>query len=256
MNSCRKPRFERIGDIAIIPADFPPGTSLMEYASAIRSCDPAVRLVVAKVSRVRGTDRTASLITVSGHGGTVTIHREFGFSYRLDVEKAFFNPRLASERNRVAGLVRPGERVLVPFAGVGPFAIPAAARGATVLALDSNRDACRWCLENVRLNRVGDTVSVVCGDARMAPSFLSAGFDRIISPTPYGLKETLQSLKPLAKPGCRVHWYTFAPFHEILKITDGLASSGWIPGRVACCGNVAPGIGRFVFDLELSGCCR
>ena len=86
----------------------------------------------------------------------VTSHKEFGFVYHLDVTRVFFNSHLGHERMRVASQVKAGESVLVLFAGVGPFAVPLAARGAQVVALEKNREACLWLAENVRLNGAGE----------------------------------------------------------------------------------------------------
>jgi tRNA (guanine37-N1)-methyltransferase len=92
--------------------------------------------------------------------GTVTMHREFGFVYRLDVTRVFFNSHLGYERRRVASQVKSGEKVLVPFAGVGPFVVPLAARGAWVLALEKNREACSWLAENAKVNGLCEKVQL------------------------------------------------------------------------------------------------
>ena len=105
-------------------------------ARAIISSHKNVRTVLNKISKVEGERRVAEFEVLAG-GGTLTCHREYGYSYRLDVARVFFNPRLAGERMRVASKVLPGERAIVPFAGVGPFAIPLAAAAARVLALET-----------------------------------------------------------------------------------------------------------------------
>ena len=88
------------------------------------------------VSRGKWRDnRTAGYDILAGNT-TVTLHREFGFAFRLDVSRVFFNTRLAYERMRVIDQTESGERVFVPFCGVGPFAIPAAAKGAAVVAVE------------------------------------------------------------------------------------------------------------------------
>ena len=73
--------------------------------------------------------------------------------------------RICPLGNRIASKVRPGEIVLVPFCGVGPFAVPLAAKGAAVFALETNPEACRWLAENARLNRVEESVVIIKGDA-------------------------------------------------------------------------------------------
>ncbi len=253
MKPARKIRFDRVGDIAIIQYDAAQEDLHPDLASSVWAQTPGIRLVVVKTSRVEGTKRTAGMMPVYGSGDTCTTHREFGFRYYLDIAGAFFNPRLADERRRIAHLVTPGERVLVPFAGVGPFAIPAAAKGAKVLAVDSNRDACRWCQENARINKVNDFLSVVRADMITFPNFLSVEFDRIISPSPYGVKGVLKSLKPLLKEGGTIHFYTFISCDKVPESKRCMERSGWNVTYVKKCGNVAPGIGRFVFDMVREG---
>jgi tRNA (guanine37-N1)-methyltransferase len=88
---------------------------------------------------------------------------------------------------RVAAQVRPGERMLVPFAGVGPFAIPIAARKAEVIALEKSREACRWLAENVRRNGVEERTAVLNADAEHMAQMLKLEFDRAVIPAPYGM---------------------------------------------------------------------
>ena len=145
----------------------------MQIAEAIISRRHGIKTVLNKCSRLEGTNRTARYEVLAG-SDTVTTHKEYNFSYRLDVSAVFYNPRLASERRRVTAQVRPGERVLVPFCGVGPFVIPAAAHGASVVAIEKNPEACHWLLENIVLNGVENQVSLIIGDA-FNTSLLPAG---------------------------------------------------------------------------------
>jgi tRNA G37 N-methylase Trm5 len=55
------------------------------------------------------------------------------------------------------------------FAGVGPFAIPAARKGCTVVANDLNPASYHWLQHNVSLNKVADKVS-----ANFSPHELTA----------------------------------------------------------------------------------
>ncbi|MDG6257150.1 MAG: hypothetical protein QCH35_06070 [Methanomicrobiaceae archaeon] len=116
-----------MGDIAIL--SLPPGldaaaadiaAALVVHRKNIRRCFPRSPLW-------KATRRVARYRIPAG-SSTVTVHREFGFSYALDVREVFFTPRRASERMRVALQVFFGEEVLVPFAGAAPFVVPVAAR--------------------------------------------------------------------------------------------------------------------------------
>jgi tRNA (guanine37-N1)-methyltransferase len=241
-------RFDVVGDIAIIA--LPPALQKDDQiiAGAILEHRHGIRTVVKKSADVTGDFRTACYEIIVGTG-TVTTHRESGFSYRLDLNTSFFTPRLAHERMRVTGQVLAGERVLVPFSGVGPFVIPAAARGATVVAIEQNPDACRWLEENTRTNRVSDRVTIIRGDA-FNPELLPTGpFDRAIVPTPYGRDDILALVASRVKSGGMLHFYTFNNRAQGEMLEYEFEKTGYrVLGRRRC-GNVAPAVSRWVFDL-------
>jgi tRNA (guanine37-N1)-methyltransferase len=137
---CISEHFDVIGDIAVISIPHELSDYKQVIAQEIISHRKNIYTVLNKVSKVTGDDRTAGFEILAGDT-TVTLHHEFGFAYRLDVSRVFFNTRLAYERMRVIDQTECGEQVLVPFCGVGPFAIPAAAKGALVVAIEQNPDA-------------------------------------------------------------------------------------------------------------------
>jgi len=61
---------------------------------------------------------------------------------------------LATEHQRLVELVKPGDVLFDVFAGVGPFAIPAAKKGCYVHANDLNPESYRWLQHNTDLNKV------------------------------------------------------------------------------------------------------
>jgi tRNA (guanine37-N1)-methyltransferase len=244
-------RFHVIGDIAIVSISPEMDIYKNEIARTIISRHKNIKTVLNKVSKVHGDHRVASLETLAGDR-TVTVHKEFGFYYKLDVGKVFFNSHLSYERKRVASKVRPYERVLVPFCGVGPFAIPIAAKGLRVLGLEKNMDACRWLSVNARLNRVEEKIDVLNGDAFNIADLLkwkNVNFDRIIIPTPYGLDNILETISPLVKRGGIIHFYTFKKRYQIEGLNEKYEDMNLNVEFYRKCGNVAPGVSRWVFDL-------
>ncbi|KQC14416.1 MAG: hypothetical protein APR56_03805 [Methanosaeta sp. SDB] len=115
--------YSLVGDVAII--SIPPTLEGQKktIGEAIISRHKNVKTVLNKISKLEGERRVASFEVLAG-GSTVTCHREFGFTYSLDVARVFFNPRLGRERMRVTSKARAGERAIVPFAGVGPLRHP------------------------------------------------------------------------------------------------------------------------------------
>ena len=189
--------FEVIGDVAVlgVPAELEPYKQTL--AQAIVSRRKNITTVLARTEKITGESRTAAYEVLLGDT-TVTVHREFGFSYRIDVGSSFFSSRMASERKRVTDQVEPGETVYVPFAGVGPYAIPAAARGAEVWAVEKNPDAFRWLGENIALNRVAENCHIREGDAldtsSLPPSVRPAHHPRT-------LRHGFRARPPAAAPG-------------------------------------------------------
>ncbi|MDI6897956.1 class I SAM-dependent methyltransferase [Methanocella conradii] len=246
-----KPGFycDIIGDVAII--SLPPGLDKYKEraAEAILSKRKNVRVVLNKLSKVRGSERVPVLEVLKGDDAIAT-YREYGFTYRFDVTRVFFNRHLSYERHRVAESAMPGETVLIPFAGVGPFAIPIAAKGCRVIAVEKSAEACRWMRLNARLNGVGDAVDIINGDALSIPDMLRLSADRVVIPTPYGMDNILERLALMVKESGMLHFYTFKKKSQIEGLIKQYEAMGLKVVLCRRCGNVAPGVSRWAFDLK------
>ena len=258
-------RFDYIGDVAVISIPSELEAYRRDIAEKLVSMRGNTRAVLNKVSRLEGEHRVAGFELLLGDS-TETVHRENGYAYRLDVRKVFFNPRLYWERGRVAAKVSPSENVLIPFCGVGPFVLPAAGKGARVLAIELNPDACACLRENIRLNRLDEKITVVQGDAEEffrqleagisipesgsgGEGFYRGGFDRAIVPTPYGLDRALGEVAGLVKKGGSIDFYTFKAESQLPGLIEEYEKMGLKVKFYRRSGNVAPGISRWVFDL-------
>jgi len=202
-----------IGDIAII--DIPPELKAHEalIGQAILKTQKNVKTVLAKAGDISGTFRVRDYTFIAGENKTTTIHREYGCQYHVDVAKAYFSPRLSTEHQRVASLVKSGETVVDLFAGVGPFSVIIAktCKDVKVYAVDLNPEAVRLLEENVRFNRVEGRVYPVLADAReIAQTKLKGAADRVIMNLPETaigfVDATCQAIKPT---GGTVHFYAF-----------------------------------------------
>lgn len=240
--------FHVIGDIAIISIPSERDDHKKAIAEALISRHRNIKTVLNKTSKLEGDRRVASFEILEG-SETVTLHREFGYFYRLDVCKVFFNGSLSYERRRVASKAKQGEWVLVPFCGVGPFAVPIAAVGAKVVALEKSSEACRWLAENARLNGVEDNIMIINGDAFAIQQTLKLDFDRAIIPTPYGRDDILETVLPNVKKGGMIHFYTFKKRYQIEGLIEKYENIGIKVKFYRRCGNVAPRVSRWAFDL-------
>ncbi|AKB84217.1 class I SAM-dependent methyltransferase family protein [Methanococcoides methylutens] len=241
-------RFDAIGDVAVVSIPSELEGYKIPVAEYISSKRGNIRAVLNKVTKLEGDHRVAGFELLLGDS-SITTHVEFGFRYRMDLKDVFFNGRLAFERERVASMVREGEDVLVPFCGVGPFAIPAASKGAKVIALEKNPAACKWLAENIRLNHVEDNIDPILADASFIGNLLNSKFDRVIIPTPYGMDNFLECVLPFVKHGGNLHFYTFKTREDFEGVIDHCSEMGLEVTGYRRCGNVAPGISRWVLDM-------
>ena len=203
-----EPSYERLGDVVIVDEDDP--DRAREIADAIVESDLPVRTVVNKASPIEGEQRVRQWEVHVGEE-TETVHREYGCEYLLDIAEVYFSPRLATERHRVAEQVAEGERAFDMFAGVGPFAVPFAKRGAEVVAVDVNERAVEYLRENVRRNGVEDRVTAIEGDVREVTGEYEGWADRIVMNLPHSAGEFLDSAVRLAGSDCVLHYYDIQP---------------------------------------------
>jgi len=204
------PSYERLGDIAIIDEDDPARAS--DIATGILDSDLPVAAVVDRASKVKGDLRVRDWDVVAAADDaarpvTETVHREYGFEYLLDISEVYFSPRLATERHRVTEQVAAGEQAVDMFAGVGPFAIPMAARGATVVGVDLNPAAVEYLRENARRNGVADRMTAIEGDVRDVAADYDDWADRIVMNLPHSADDFLDAAVTLAGDDCTLHYY-------------------------------------------------
>ena len=199
-----EPSYERLGDIAIVDEDDPERARAL--ADAIVASALPVETVLNRASKVRGEKRVRDWEVLAGEG-TETVHREYGHEFALDLAAVYFSPRLATERHRVAEQVSAGEHAFDMFAGVGPFVVPFAARGAEAVGVDINGTAIEYLRENARRNGVADRVTAVHEDVRDVVPDYADWADRLVMNLPHSADEFLETAVALASEEAVLHYY-------------------------------------------------
>jgi tRNA (guanine37-N1)-methyltransferase len=69
-------------------------------------------------------------------------------------------------------------------------------------------------------------------------------------PTPYGQDFFLDIVRSILRPSGYVHFYTFKKDFELPHFKRLLEEKGWKIDFFRDCGNVAPRVKRYVFDLK------
>ncbi|RLC36691.1 hypothetical protein DRH29_04025 [candidate division Kazan bacterium] len=212
--------YDVIGDIAIVEVPEGMEGKKKEIAMSIMDAQKHIKTVMEKKSNRHGEFRLRDMEPIMGTE-TVTDHKENDCVFRLDVTEAYFSPREGTERVRVANQVKPGETVLVMFAGVGPFSVVIGKkqpRVRKVYSVEINPDAVKWMEENIRLNRLKYVVEPMLGDAREECKKLYGKCDRVVMPLPKEGRNFLETAIRCLKPKGIVHFYYVGPEENMFKI--------------------------------------
>lgn len=135
---------------------------------------PRIRTVANKVGSITNEFRVPKFEILAGEDNMKTEVKQYGATFKLDYGLVYWNSRLEHEHTRLVSLFQPGETICDMFAGIGPFAIPAAQKGCFVYANDLNPDSIRYLKLNARINKVDDHVFAYNMDARKFISQLMA----------------------------------------------------------------------------------
>ena len=221
--------FNIVGDIAIIELD----EDLLEYkeeiAKRIKRLHPHLKSIYQRGSKRTGEYRTRDLQIIWGEDNSITIHKENGCKFRIDVKDLFFDPRLSEEHSRIVDEIKnnwAGNKnkpyfILDLFCGAGPFVVPLAKlKNVQIHCLDLNPVAIQLLRENLDLNNIDrKKVTCVVEDARKYLTSHSSNdsikihFSEIILNLPSKAHMFLDKLKPLMNitTTTRIFWYTIAP---------------------------------------------
>lgn len=248
--------FDVIGSVAVLEIGLSAEKEKLA-AEAMLKAFPAIKSVCKKAGAIEDEYRVRPIKVLAGNG-TETIYTEHGCRMKLDVARVYFSPRLSTERLRVAKQVRPGEKVLVMFAGVGPYALLIARQqpSARVWAVEKNPAGVKYLKENIGLNKLEGRVEAFLGDVREVVPKLGMKFDRIAMPLPKGAGDFLDVAFEAAKDGGIVHFYGFGSAgSDAVKTIEEAAKRAGIKLKILAsktCGEIGPKTYRLVVDAQIN----
>jgi len=191
-----------------------------------------VAAVLVVTGPVEGELRVPHVERIAG-GSTETEVVEHGIRWRFDAARIMFAAGNRTERVRAGRLARPGEIVVDLFAGIGYFAIPAAARGPArrVYAVEKNPVAFEYLARNLALNRVEDRVTIVPGDNRAVALPLGSADRVFLGYLPSAVPWLPTALGTLRDHGGWLHVHLVAdvrgaPASAIAIVHDALVAAG------------------------------
>jgi tRNA (guanine37-N1)-methyltransferase len=227
-----------VGDIAILklPFDMKVGEK-KKVAEKFLKNHINVNVVLEKTGKFSGRLRKPVTKFLAGEKRKETIHKESDCKFFLDVDDTYFSPRLSNERkvvgDEIVKIAKKSKkiRVLVMFAGVGPFPIvigkklKLAGKKGEIISNELNRKASKFAEKNVMLNKLGDFVEVVQGDSKKLKlsGKVKGKFDVIVMPRP-NLKDTfLESALKFVKKGSVIYYYGFGDEKKVFEeVKEGI----------------------------------
>ncbi|MFQ5887606.1 MAG: class I SAM-dependent methyltransferase family protein [Candidatus Hydrothermarchaeales archaeon] len=243
--------YDTIGDIIVMKIPEELEDYKKQVGEAFIKAYPYIKTVLNQTGPIENEFRTRPLEFISGENKRSTLYKEFDCIFHVDVEKAYFSPRLSNERGRIMELVKDGEKILNMFAGIGTFSIIIARHKRTeVYSVEKNPEAYHLMMKNIERNKLKGEVKPVLEDAK---NFIKEGyFDRIIMPLPERANEFLEQAFANAKNRGIIHYHDFCrEFEEVEEKLARLKLKYKINDKKII-RSYGPGIYHVVMDLEVN----
>ncbi len=204
--------YDIIGDIAIIKIPELVVHNKYVIGKTMLKNIKNLKTVLMQRNSVSGEYRLREVEHIAGEEKYITVYKEFGCKFLVNVATSYFSPRLSTERLRIANIVDKNDIVLNMFAGVGTFSIVMAKKKSSkIFNVDSNLDAHILSNLNTNLNGLKDRIVSLHGDARkiLQSQEYKNKFDRILLPLPEKAHEFLDIAVPCLKPsGGFLHFFS------------------------------------------------
>ncbi|MHA2106229.1 MAG: class I SAM-dependent methyltransferase [Candidatus Hodarchaeales archaeon] len=204
-------KFDQIGGIGLLRLDDEMTSRELRTSagSAIINAYPKITTVMNKLDVTEGIERIFPIEFLAGEEKYESWHKEYGVLIKVDLRRAYFNPRLAEEHRRLALEISRGNRILDLFTGVGPFALHCAkVQNCEVIAVDINPYAIKSLKASIKRNKLKGLIIPLVGDA--GEIFRAKRyFDRIIINLPNLSINYLEYTSKLIKDGGIITFYQF-----------------------------------------------
>lgn len=203
--------FDIIGTIAIIKIPESLTSKRKLIADALIEEIRPVKSVFCQVSAIEGDYRLRKLELISGENSPITVYKEHGCTFKVDVINTYFSPRLSTERLRIAKLTEPNEVILNMFGGVGTFSIIISRynKSAKVYSIDSNPIATDMCRQNIEINKLTGNVIPILGDAEQEiHKSLKGVAKRVLMPLPEKARDFIDAaVSSLENGSGMIHYF-------------------------------------------------
>ncbi len=210
-------------------------------------------------NQISNIERKPEIEVIAGEKSFMTLHKENGCLFEIDVSKSMFSKGNKAEKMRMTSQIKPGETIIDMFAGIGYWTIPIAKHtGAKkVFAIDINPEAVKFLERNVFLNRVSEKIKVLKGDCRNFSNLLENTADRIIMGYLFETEKFLPAALKMAKYGCIIYFHRNVDMKKIWQIKEKMIDIAAENGceiefaRIEKVKSYAPKVWHAVMDLKV-----
>ncbi|MCI4358111.1 MAG: methyltransferase domain-containing protein [Thermoplasmata archaeon] len=248
--------FDVIGDLVVIRLPKELEARGTQIGEALLQFVPGARLVGLDRG-VQGVERRRSLERLAGTGPWTTRHAENGLTLDVDLQRAYFSPRLAREHARVASAVAQGERVFDLCCGVGSFSLTIARDGKAkeIVAVDLNPEAIA--LGRSSAQRLGLSDRIRFESVPVEQFVVGAGTaDRVIFNLPREGIKYLPQVGTTVEPGGSLYYYEVTEVEqegrrprELVGTLEG-AGGRWVAVRDRRVHPYAPTLDLRVYEMQ------
>lgn len=190
---------------------------------------PQIKTVVNKTNTIDETFRFFKMEILAGEDNMKATVKEDGCIFEFDFSRVYWNSRLQTEHKRLVESFSKTDIICDMFAGVGPFAIPAAKKGCYIHANDLNPSSYQALVRNAKLNKVEKNITAYNMDGRefikkmvkslaVKPDSMNHMFNHVVMNLPASAIEFLDIFKGL-----------FSNFKDKLTIGESSRSHFTLP---------------------------
>jgi len=225
--------YQKIGDILIMNLK----KDLWKYDKLIGKIVlekiPNTKSVFRRTGFIETEFRKPQIKLISGINNTVTIHKEHGIIYKLDVKNMMFSKGNLNERKRIVKKIKKGETVVDMFAGIGYFCLGIAkfSEAKKIYAIEINPKSYEYLFENIRLNKVESKIVSILGDCATEIPKLGKIADRFIMGLLPSCKEYLKYGMKFIKPNGVIYYHGIAKNGEDKKLFEDVKMFAETAGR-------------------------
>jgi tRNA wybutosine-synthesizing protein 2 len=251
--------YQKIGNIVIVNLNKELWKYDRKIGRIILENIPDTKTVCRRTGFIIGRTRRPQVKVIAGEKNTKTVHKEHGISYKIDVNEIMFSKGNLSERNRLTKLVGRNEVIVDMFAGIGYFSLPLAkySQPKKVYAIEINPDAYHYLNENIKLNKVEDTVVPILGDCVIEVAKLDRIADRVLMGLLPSSKEYLMDAMKVVKKNGIIHYHGVTKENEWKQLFDDVKVAAELYGfKVELLKKIkvksyAPGVYHWVLDCGI-----